>query len=122
MAPGGDRWQVDLTSGGVRLREFAPRDRAAFVALAGDDAVFEHMKFRYEDAADASARFDWFVDPDRQRQPRQLFFLVVATVPGDDFAGDAGVGPRGVDGERGEFGWYLASGFWNRGLAQAPLP
>ena len=104
---------VVLSGRALRLREFERGDEAPFVAMADDVAMFEYMKFRFADRADALRHFEWLVHADRRVEPRSLFYLVL-DIDGS-FAGYAGLG-RSSEGEA-EFGWYLPSAFWNRGLA-----
>jgi RimJ/RimL family protein N-acetyltransferase len=99
--------------GAVLLRDFRSSDRSALVALAHDEAMFEYMKFRLDEAT-LSRWSDNFVN-EPNTSPRQLWSLVIET-PSGEFAGWAGIDSRGKDDEA-EIGWYLASRHWGHGYA-----
>jgi RimJ/RimL family protein N-acetyltransferase len=99
--------------GSVLLRDFRPSDRPGLVALAHDEAMFEYMKFRLDEAT-AVRWLDNFVhEPDTA--PRTLWSLVIES-PDGEFAGWAGIDGRSKDDEA-EIGWYLTSRHWGRGYA-----
>ena len=95
------------------LRDFRSSDRAALVALAGDEAMFEYMKFRLDEATLARWLDNFVNEPNAS--PRSLWSLVIES-PDGEFTGWAGVDGRSKDDEA-EIGWYLASRHWGRGYA-----
>ena len=99
--------------GAVVLRDFRDRDRPDFLALVDDAPMFEHMKFRLDEAM-AIRQFEYLVR-EPASEPRRLWNLVIENSSGE-FAGWAGLGSRG-DGGEAEFGWYLSSRHWGCGYA-----
>jgi RimJ/RimL family protein N-acetyltransferase len=99
--------------GSLLLRDFRSSDRSGLVAVAHDEAMFEYMKFRLDEATLARWVDDFVHEPNTS--PRSLWSLVIES-PNGEFAGWAGIDGRGRDDEA-EIGWYLASRYWGRGYA-----
>ena len=95
------------------LRDFRSSDRSALLALAHDEAMFEYMKFRLDEATAARWLGNFVNEPNAS--PRSLWSLVIES-PESEFAGWAGLDGRTEDDEA-EIGWYLASRHWGRGYA-----
>lgn len=107
-----------VSDGGVTLRDFTESDRAGFLGWASDDLIYKYMTFRFTSEREAEAEFERLLDhPSRLVRPREHYYLALLAceVGGETFAGITGFD---VHGDRsGEFGWYLASRYWNHGLA-----
>src|SRR2546421_5396480 len=74
--------------GSVLLRDFQSSDRDDFVALVHDEAMFEFMKFRLDEAS-APQYFDYFV-AEPHTTPRRSWDLVIES-PDREFTGWAGL-------------------------------
>jgi RimJ/RimL family protein N-acetyltransferase len=104
---------LHLSGRSVSLRDFTPADGETLALFAGDEAMFEFMKFRMDTS--------WLdrVVPLFLRQPelgaaRRDFSLAV--VAEDRFIGLAMIGEV-TEEKHAEFGWYFRSDAWGRGYA-----
>lgn len=105
---------IELTGRRIRLRDFASRDREAFVSFASDEAMFEFMTFRYDTHHQADSQFDWLLDR-AKREVRRDFILAIERPDDSCLLGMAGIEEAGD--EAAEFGWYLLSEHWGHGYA-----
>jgi [ribosomal protein S5]-alanine N-acetyltransferase len=96
----------------ILLRDFVPQDRAAFLALAFDKAMFTYMKFRVDRESAESVLLPGLLD-EPHLDPRPSYNLVVQDA--DGFCGWAGIDR--ISGDSAQFGWYLRSDRWGRGYA-----
>jgi len=102
----------------VLLRDFVESDRNDFLEWASDEPMYEYMTFRFATREEANVEFERLLShQSREISPRRHYYGAIIDTEDDlaRFAGISGfeVGRDGI----GQFGWYLASKFWNRGLA-----
>ncbi len=102
----------------VLIRDLVETDRDDFLGWASDEPMYAHMTFRFASKEEATTEFERLLHhPSRRAFPRKAYYTAVLHIDGDRsrFAGISGFDVH-RDGT-GEFGWYLASPFWNKGLA-----
>ena len=99
----------------VVVRDFWADDEEAFVQWAAHDEMYRWMKWRLNSREEALAMFTRLLfHPSRFASPRRHWSLAVLNEE-TEFIGTTGFDWR-HDGT-GEFGWYLAPSWWNRGYA-----
>jgi ribosomal-protein-alanine N-acetyltransferase len=105
----------ELRGDRVILRDFVAEDEPLFVQWASDATMYKYTVWRLADSTEAFAEFRRLLHhPARVAVPRRHWYLAMLDGAGE-FAGITAFDHR-LDGF-GEFGWYLASRFWNKGLA-----
>ena len=99
----------------VVVRDLVEEDEAAFIEWAGHPEMYRYMIWRHESAEAAAASFHRLLNhPERTATNRRRWFLAVVNSR-RAFCGFAGFDV--LRDEAGEFGWYLAPQFWDRGYA-----
>lgn len=112
--------RFEIASEVVILRDFVEADRFDFLEWAADGVMYTYMTFRFDSDDAAEREFERLLHhPSRAETPRRHYYLAVISLKESrpSFAGISGFDAH-ADGS-GEFGWYLSSAHWGKGLATA---
>lgn len=106
-----------LTTQRFLLREFAERDRDAFVSCHLDP-VFSSFHLEGErGAAHASGVFDLFLAWQRAAPRRNVQLAIVSRQQAQEYVGNVGARTQGLPRGHAELGIELVPAFWGRGAA-----
>lgn len=108
---------MELVIAGGRLRPFSPTDRARLAELANDRRIWRNLTDRFPHPYGLDDADDW-IELCAAEEPTRNFAIEV------DGQLVGAVGLDLLDGEKagvGNVGYWIAAGFWNRGIATEAL-